>query len=84
MKHGKETYELPGDQFWQPVSGHRAMYVMTGPTCESGQRVQCSVTVDPAAAVAWRGAGAAPVLQVMSLSVTSWTGPFPGMERDTL
>jgi hypothetical protein len=60
------------------------MYVSTGPTWESGHRVQCSVTVDPAAAVAWRGAGTEAVLHVMSLRVTSWTGPLPGIERDTL
>lgn len=60
------------------------MYVITGPTWESGHRVQCKVTVDPAAAVAWSFAGLESVLQVMSLKVTSWTGPFPGIDRDTL
>jgi hypothetical protein len=58
--------------------------VMTGPTWESGQRVQRRVTVEPAAAVAWSFAGSAPALHWTAADVTSSTGPLPGMEREIL
>jgi len=57
---------------------------MSGPTWESGQRVQRRVTSEPAAAAAWSGAGAAPALHCTSIDVASSTGPLPGMEREIL
>jgi hypothetical protein len=55
---------------------------MTGPTWESGQRVQLRVTSEPAAAAAWSLAGSAPALHWTSMEVASSTGPLPGMERE--
>ena len=57
---------------------------MTGPTWESGQRVQRRVTSDPAAAAACSLAGAEPPLHWTSMEVTSSTGPLPGIDREIL
>jgi hypothetical protein len=57
---------------------------MTGPTWESGHRVQFRVTSEPAAAGAWSLAGSEPALHCTSMEVASSTGPLPGMEREIL
>lgn len=49
---------------------------------EFGYTVHCSITVDPAAAVACNLAGVAAVLHCKSIKLRFSTGPFPGMDRE--